>query len=342
MSTLNNRNTHLLIAGAAAGLAIVLPRNSKWRVPLSTLAALELGNALISYQPDIEEESQINEVAAPEVSHSAIINGIEMRWEEHGDTSSKSIPIVMVHGIPTSPRLWRYIIPKVEREGIRCLAWEQVGFGWSMEEGFDRDISVAKQAEYLHDWLEHMGITRAVFVGHDLGGGVIQQLLTKHPKLCMGLVLADCVAYDNWPVMPVKVAKSMNQMIEKLPPSMIKPIFLSGLFFLGHNSGPKRKESTDLHMKPYERVIGPKAFAHQLRNLHGEDTAEIADQLPRITAPAHVVWGEADPLGIKYGEKLAADLDAPFTRIPKGRHFSPEDHPNEIAAAINQVLRELE
>jgi pimeloyl-ACP methyl ester carboxylesterase len=31
------------------------------------------------------------------------VNGILMRWEERGEGS----PVVFVHGIPTSPRLWR-------------------------------------------------------------------------------------------------------------------------------------------------------------------------------------------------------------------------------------------
>jgi len=54
-----------------------------------------------------------------------------------------------------------------------------------------------------------------------------------------------------------------------------------------------------------------------------------------------VVWGEADALGIASGERLAAELGVSLIRIPGGRHFTPEDHPKIVAAAINAVLAEV-
>ena len=64
-----------------------------------------------------------------------------MRWEQQGEGR----PAVFIHGIPTSPRLWRHVIPRVS--GARSMAWEMVGYGASIEEGAGRDISVVKQAE---------------------------------------------------------------------------------------------------------------------------------------------------------------------------------------------------
>lgn len=37
-----------------------------------------------------------------------------MRWEEAGEGA----PVVFLHGIPTSPALWRHVVPLVER--ARC------------------------------------------------------------------------------------------------------------------------------------------------------------------------------------------------------------------------------
>jgi pimeloyl-ACP methyl ester carboxylesterase len=58
--------------------------------------------------------------------------------------------------------------------GGRCLAFEMVGYGESIPAGRDRDISVARQADYLLAWLNHLDIEQAVLAGHDLGGGVAQ------------------------------------------------------------------------------------------------------------------------------------------------------------------------
>lgn len=333
------QNIHLITGAAAAGLALALPRRSKWKLTFVTVAAIELGQGLWKSQFKAAPADQ-DDVAAPETEYRATVDGIEMRWEEHGDSSEDSVPVVMVHGIPTHPRLWRYVIPKVSRVGVRCFAWGLVGFGWSMSEGIGRDISVARQAEYLYAWLNHQGIKRAVFVGHDLGGGVLQELLTRHPELCQGLVLADCVAYANWPVTAVRMARAMEERIEKLPPQLVKPFFLAGLLNLGHDNAGRLLESIELHWKPYARAIGPKAFANQLRHLRARDTMAVAGKLYHINAPAHVVWGEADALSMASGKRLATELGATFTRIQGGRHFTPEDHPGTIAAAINTVLQE--
>ncbi len=72
--------------------------------------------------------------------------GVRMRWEESGEGP----PVVFVHGIPASPQLWQHVVPRVR--GL-ALAWEMVGYGASMQEGWDQDISVAQQAEYLAAWM---------------------------------------------------------------------------------------------------------------------------------------------------------------------------------------------
>ena len=71
------------------------------------------------------------------------VDGIPMRWHEEGS----GVPVILVHGIPASPALWRHVLPRIR--GARCLAFEMVGYGASIPEGRDRDISVARQADYL-------------------------------------------------------------------------------------------------------------------------------------------------------------------------------------------------
>lgn len=280
---INSRNFHILGGCAAAVLALRTARKNKWRYPLFALAGWEMWKGLSS---STENGAKIIYEKAPEIIRTDAVKGIVMRWEEHGDPSAESVPIILVHGLPTNPRAWRYVIPQVAEKGIRCLAWEQVGFGWSMIEGLGLDISIPKQAEYLYGWLQHLGITKAVFVGHDYGGGVIQQLLINHPELAIGLVLSDSVAYNNWPVTAIRIARSMAGVIEHLPPAMVKPIFLAGISNLGHENAVIKEEAVDLYWAPYNRTISPKAFAHQLRHFSSKDTEAVEPLLYRIQVPA--------------------------------------------------------
>lgn len=328
---------HFTLSSAAAALALGL-RGRGWavRAPLIGLAALELRKALST---PLLLRAAAEDSGVPELVHSAMVGNILMRWEEHGP--SDGLPVVLVHGNLTHPRLWRHVIPRVSGSYVRCLAWEMVGYGWSMTEGLGRDISVARQAAYLLAWLQHLGIERAIFVGHDLGGGVIQRLLVEHPDLTAGLVLADSVAYDNWPVAAMRGAQKISGLIPYLPPTLVKPLFLRALGNLGHDEPVRGAESAAVHWQPYMRAVGPRAFAHQLRSLDPRDTLSIAHALPRLDVPARIVWSERGPLGLAAAEQLAADLGAPLRHIPGARHFTPEDHPDAIAAAIREVITQV-
>ncbi|MGI5865171.1 MAG: alpha/beta fold hydrolase, partial [Myxococcales bacterium] len=180
------------------------------------------------------------QASAPEVSRTTVVDGILMRWEEQGEGA----PVVLVHGIPTNPRLWRFVLPRLT--GVKALAWEMVGYGWSIPAGFGRDISLRAQSVYLYRWLQTMGIDRAIFVGHDLGGGVVQRFAVEHPEMCAGLVLVDSVAYDNWPVAPMKAARASRNAIAKMPNPLVRPLVTSAVATLGHDSVQGRAEAPHL------------------------------------------------------------------------------------------------
>lgn len=315
---------------------------SRWRGPLTMAAAAAGGAALARNRlktpppaPGTEDD------AVPERSRSAMVDGVVMRWEEHGDVGPGAIPVVMVHGIPTHPRLWRFVIPALEDPGLGCMAWEMVGFGWSIPEGLDRDISVARQAEYLGAFLRNRNIEQALFVGHDLGGGVVQRFAADNPERCLGLVLVDCVAYDNWPVQPVRAARRAARLVERVPSQLLEPVLTSVLRRLGHDDTDRGSTSAELHVRPYRASSGRAGLAHQLRHLDSDDTQAVAGRLSALDVPARVVWGARDPLGVRSAERLAGELKAPLTVIPDARHFTPEDHPDVVAQAINELVAEI-
>lgn len=140
-------NMHLMLGGLAAGAALMVKAGSRLRAPLALLAGTELlqGVGGRDTSPGLSATPGEQAAEAPERVHSKRIAGIQMRWEEHGDRHS-GIPVVLVHGLPTSPRVWRYLIPYLTADNRSCLAWEQVGFGGSLAEGLGRDLSIGRQA----------------------------------------------------------------------------------------------------------------------------------------------------------------------------------------------------
>lgn len=262
----------------------------------------------------------------------AVVDDIPMRWIEHGEGS----PVVFVHGIPTSAELWRHIFPQIHRG--RCLSWEMPGYGASIPAGRGRDISVARQAEYLLGWLDHLGIDRAVLVGHDLGGGVVQILAARHPHRVAGVVLTNAICYDSWPIPSVQAMQRAAPVLRRLPDSAIYPLFVS-LLRRGHDNTTRASESIGMHWQHYATHGAASALVRQVSALNVRDTLKVADQLPRLDVPARVVWGAADKFQKEhYGARLAGDLGTDLRRISEGRHFTPEDHPDQLAAAVTEVM----
>lgn len=44
---------------------------------------------------------------------------------------------------------------------------------------------------------------------------------------------------------------------------------------------------------------------------------------------------------MRFGERFARDLGTELRRIPGGRHFTPEDHPQEVARGIQDLVNEV-
>jgi pimeloyl-ACP methyl ester carboxylesterase len=264
------------------------------------------------------------------------VGGIWMSWVEQGE----GIPVILLHGIPTSPDLWRHVIPHLAE--VRVLAWEMVGYGASIPEGKGRDISVAQQAEYLAQWMQHMGIEKAILAGHDLGGGVAQILAVRHPQLCSGLFLTNAIGYDSWPIPSVIAMRKTGGLVRKLPDRAFKSLLLS-LFVRGHDDVRKAKEAYHLHLGKYLERDGAAAMVRQVEALDVNDTLAVAERLLSLEVPARLAWGDADQFQkLAYAERFSRDLGAPLRRIGGGKHFTPEDHPDVIAEEIMALVRSVE
>jgi len=264
-------------------------------------------------------------------SKEAIVAGLTNRWIEHGSGR----PAVLVHGIPTSPRLWRQVMPLVEG---RSLAWEMTGYGSSIPDGTGLDLGLAAQADRLLAWLDTLALDRPVLVGHDLGGGVAQIAAVRARERFSGLVLTNSVCYDSWPIPSVKTMARAAAVLRHMPDVAIYPSFVQ-LLRRGHVNRDVARESIGVHWQPYVTHGAAASLMSQVTALDVGDTLAVADRLPGLDLPARVIWGEADQFQkLRFGERLAADLHTDIHRIPSGKHFTPEDHPENLAEAINELL----
>jgi pimeloyl-ACP methyl ester carboxylesterase len=209
------------------------------------------------------------------------IDGTPLRWLEQGSGA----PVVLVHGIPTSPALWRHVVPLLP--DLRVLAFEMTGYGDSIPAGKGRDLSVSKQADRLIAWLDHLGLGPVTLVGHDLGGGVVHIAAVLRPDLLAGLMITNGIGYDSWPIPSVKAMRAAAPLLSRLPAVALKPAF-GVLLARGHDDKERARESLGVHHRPYAEHGGGAAMARQVTALDVRDTLAVQDRLPSLHVPARV------------------------------------------------------
>ena len=116
----------------------------------------------------------------------ADVNGIRMGYYEAGPKTDAT-PIVLCHGWPEIAYSWRHQIQALSEAGLRVIAPDQRGYGAT-----DRPEAVeAYDLEHLTGdlvgLLDHLGIEKAIFVGHDWGGFVVWQMPLRHSARVAGV-----------------------------------------------------------------------------------------------------------------------------------------------------------
>ena len=106
-------------------------------------------------------------------------------YEAAGDPDKT--PLVFLHGIGGAARAWRGQLAAFG-DRYRALAWDMPGYGGSSALP---SVSIAALADALQDFLQAIGGPRPVLVGHSIGGMIVQQWLTRHPRGAAAVVLAQ-------------------------------------------------------------------------------------------------------------------------------------------------------
>jgi 2-hydroxymuconate-semialdehyde hydrolase len=246
-------------------------------------------------------------------------------------------PIVLLHGFPTSSHLWKGVVPLLP-DGHRIVVVDLLGFGRS-DRPAGRPMGLRSHAERVIALLDALGINYACVVGHDVGGGIAQMLAVRWPARVSRLGLVNSVAYDEWPVREVKLARAMLPLTRHLPPTWLLS-FLRTELLRGYADHEMGTHSIERYVKPFATVEGRDAFMDHLLALDPAETAALAPRLKDLVQPTAVLAGAHDPfLPTAIAERLAQEIPgATLDLLADARHFCPEESPEQVAAFIRRLL----
>ena len=119
--------------------------------------------------------------------HTAQISGISTAYLDEG----RGIPIVAVHGIPTSSTLFRPLLPYLD--GCRLIAPDLLGQGHT-ETPVSGSLGFAAYERYFRAFMETVPPPQFNLLVHDFGGILGLNWLVEHPARVQRLIILSTTA----------------------------------------------------------------------------------------------------------------------------------------------------
>lgn len=119
-------------------------------------------------------------------------------------------PVIFVHGWPELSISWRGQLPVFAGLGFRAIAPDMRGYGRSSTYGTHADYRLEEIVADMVELLDHLGVEKAVWVGHDWGAPVVWAMAQHHPERCLGIANL-CVPYLPEGLAPEKAAALVNR-----------------------------------------------------------------------------------------------------------------------------------
>lgn len=245
--------------------------------------------------------------------------------------------VLLIHGAVTNRHLWD---PTLEglRDRYRLVAPDLVGYGDSSHPEHTH-LGVDAQARVLERLLVELDLTPCALVGHGVGGGIAQDLATRHPERATALVLVASVTGTTWP------SGDFLRVQQTESPSALDPLQVMTVLELHLLRGigdPARMTPgwEAPFLAPWEGDEGRDAAWRAIQGLDSRDTMDLEDRIPGLRVPTTLIWGAEDAINPL---SRAAHLQALYPHaslevLPGVGHYPPLEDPEAFTDLLDHAL----
>jgi haloalkane dehalogenase len=268
------------------------------------------------------------------------------------ETGEGALPVVFLHGSPTSSYIWRNVIPHVAARA-RCLAPDLIGMGASGKP--DIGYRFADHVRYLDAWFEALDLRKVVIVGHDWGGALGMDWAARHPGRVRGLVVMETfLRPQSWADLSPHVVEHTQAL---RAPGIGETKLLEQNFAIeGALPSPFSiqtgitEQDLDVYRAPYPDPASRRPLLQWPREIPlDRQPADVADrvdaygrwladtpEVPKLLLTVEQGVGIAAPQIVAWAQEHAASLEV--EGIGPAGHQAPEDQPDAIGQAIARWL----
>jgi pimeloyl-ACP methyl ester carboxylesterase len=236
------------------------------------------------------------------------------------------MPVVFVHGVPDTWRVWRTLIGRLHRADVVSLSLP--GFGCEVPPGFD----CSKEA--YCNWLlrEVDDVDGPIdLVAHDWGALLALRVASLEPKLIRTWAVGGAPLDPEYEWHKVarlwQTPEVGEQVMEKITPETLAP----GLVAAGVPAEDAAEAARHVDTTMKQSILA-------LYRSGVRVGAEWEHGLARVGARGLVLWGADDPYAAPvFGSRLASRTGARFVTYAECGHWWQLQRPGEVAKELEAL-----
>jgi len=246
--------------------------------------------------------------------------------------------VLLLHGIPTSGRLWDYVVPVLKCR-YTCVVVDLPGAGESPPLA-DGSLDPARYAQELEALRRHLDIPAWHVVGHDAGAAIAVHYAARFGDRLNALVLCSPPIFPEFKIPWFFRIMRPPLLGECLAPLMEVLIWQFGMPSTITRRDPSAAQIIAAFHRPYAGYWGMRRF---LRVLRWGDPAQVLAQtaslLPQISAPTLLIQGKADgAIPLSFATRAAAIIPGAQLHLMECGHFLSLNCPDAFGERLLQFL----
>jgi pimeloyl-ACP methyl ester carboxylesterase len=205
--------------------------------------------------------------------------------------SGRGIPIVVIHGFTAEGFLYAQTLNRLVKEGFKVVAIDMASHGST--QGLPlAGSSMRDFGSLLGRAIEELGIRRAIFAGHSMGGRCVAEFGAQYPERTLALLLLDAIVGDTWDRMAMGF---------RMAPWMLAPY---GLALVGDSLTTVPMWSDRRQAAKFLRLLAPTLLGHALQPwrlvgpaasiMRSAPSRPVLEQLAAYEVPTYVIQGDRD------------------------------------------------
>lgn len=247
---------------------------------------------------------------------STSLGGVPLTADERGDGR----PVVILHGGAGPASVTGFADLLADATGTRVIVPTHPGFGGTPRP--EELATIGGLAEVYAGLLDALELQDATVIGNSIGGWIASELALRHPARLGRFALVDAVG--------IKVQG--HPVADAVPPAQ-----LAEYSWYDPTKAPNLDPAA---LPPAVRQIFDGNRAALALYGHSMTDPTLLGRLADITAPALVLWGEADRIvDADYGRAYAAAIPgARFQLLPRTGHVPQMETPNVLLEALRAFV----